>query len=243
MSDSNNYVDTTNNENIARLHGDQNSKLNSNQIQEARCFLSQLHGRFCGAGTDNGEGCGKSVDDLELIWKAGFITRNEKIPERVHPFLVINEKNGYGLHRYLDGKFDYCGNVNYFCKSCNMIYNRRSGRVQQGETTTYQSRTSNKIRPKFKNELRDTLAKSEHVCYKACINKWSGRDDYACSQELLENAFDQEYDVVFDLIDTEQHKIKCGYKKCNGQHIVLKGFIPKPKSDFDAFFDEQKADD
>ena len=165
------------------------------------------------------------------------------MPERKHPFLVVNEKYGYGLHRFLDEKFDYGGNVNYFCKSCNMIFNRRSGSISTNETTTFQSRKSHSIRPKFKNELRDVLAKTEHICYKAIINKWSGRDDYNCSQELLENAFDQEFDTVFDLIDVSQFDLDCKYPKCNGNHICLKGIPPtKKQSDFDAFSKEQSED-
>jgi hypothetical protein len=221
--------------------GEQNTNLNSIQIEQARSFLSSVYGNYCGAGCDLRTGCGKNVQQLETLWQAGFIQKNQPIPKRVAPFLIVNEKKGRGLHRLVNGKRDDFGNVNYFCKSCNMIYDRRSGDIQVFEKATFQARKSHEIRPKFKNELAEFLKENTHGCFNEIMNKWS--DEYKCSQELLKQAYDQIYDIVIDEIQTVDYDIRCKYGKCNGTHIIIKGEPPVinlSKQDLNAFLDEMK---
>ena len=222
-------------------YGSQYSNLNAGQIEEGRCFLSYI-GNVCGANCDHGEGCHRNVDELKTLWEAEFIQKKQPIPIRKQPFLFVNEKKGYGLHRYLDGKFQYCGNINYFCKSCNMLYNRRVGDLTP-EKKSFETIKSHEVRPKFKNELASFLGKYVDICKKACINKWSGREDYNCSQQLLYNALDQELGKIFDLIDKYEYGIKCNYIKCDGQHIIMIGNPPTVKTDYQAFLDENKPED
>lgn len=160
--------------------------------------------------------------------------------------MLINEKNGRGLHRVIlfeDGteSFEIYGNVCYYCKSCNMKFDRRKGDIKPSETATFHARKSHDIRPRFKNEMLDFLAKNREICYKAMINKWSGRDDYRCSQDLLESSFDQELDRTVSLIEISEYNLKCNYIKCNGYHVILKGEDPvKVVRDYDAFMDEKE---
>lgn len=250
------------------LFGNQKSNLNGSQIRDARCFLANVYGVFCGAGSDYGKGCHKTVTELEIIWKADLIKKGikpcecgwnnpsdkvknpSKCPEcsgviRKHPFLVVNEKIGNGLHQIIDNKFVPFANVNFFCKSCNMVFDRKSGDNKFLEKSTAQFRKSHQVRPYFKNKLVDHLAKHIEICYSGCINKWSNRDDFKCSQELLQLAFDQIYDVSVDLIEISDYGIECSYKKCNGKHIILKGLPPAKKgvgSDYDKFLEENDDD-
>src|SRR3990167_2140644 len=222
--------------------GTQKSNLNSDQIEEARCFLSQIYGNFCGAGAEQGKGCGKTVEELEMLWKSEYLRKNQKSPLRKHPFLFINEKQGNGLHRIINNKMEYCGNVCYYCKSCNMIFDRRTGDIKPDERATFQARKSHEVRPKFKNALRDHLSKFGNICYKACINKWSCSDEFKCSQDTLEEAFRQEFDRTLDLINIAEYGIECNYKMCTGEHIILKGFKPTVKeSDYNKFLEESNA--
>jgi len=226
--------------------GNQYTTLNQKQIEEARCYLSFI-GNYCGANADDVKGCSKTVAELETLYKAELIKIGKKICQcnskadhrrihakcsnckgaiRTHPFLLINEKNGNGLHRMItfadtSEVYELYGNVCYYCKSCNMKYDRRKGDIKSSESATFQARKSHTIRPKFKNEMLDFLAKYKEICYKAMINKWSGRDDYRCSQDLLESAFDQELDKTVTLIEISEFGIKCDYPKCNGYHVTL----------------------
>lgn len=226
------------------LAGDQNSNLNQKQIDLARSYLTTAFGNYCGAGSDNGEGCGRTVQQLKTIWEAKYLQRNEQVPFRQQPFLVVNEKYGYGLDRFNEhGKLQMFGNVNYYCRSCNMMYNRRSSGISGNEKTTYQSRKSHEVRPAFKNDLLVHLDKCVHTCLKATINKWSGHR-YNCSQELLENALDQELDVTIDLIDTQQFSISCDYPKCNGTHIIRKNVYPEEvRTDYSQLKQEEIQDE
>jgi len=221
--------------------GEQNSNLNGKQIEEARSLLSTMFGNYCGAGCDIKTGCGKTVEELKTLWKAGFIQKNLPIPNRVAPFLIVNEKKGRGLHRTINGRRDDYGNINYFCKSCNMIYDRRSGDIKADEKATFQSRKSHEIRPRFKNELPTFLKENSHACFNEVMNKWS--NEYVCSQELLKNAYDQMFDIVVDEINTNDFGIQCGYGKCNGTHIIIKGeppIVDLTKQDLDTFLREMK---
>lgn len=246
--------------------GTQSTNLNNREIEESRCFISKVKGLFCGANADSGKGCGKTVNDLKTIWEADLIKQKKKpckcefvhiptstnqrqpnkCPEckgviRIQPFLFVNEKQGNGLHRYIDEVFEYCGNVCFYCKSCNMIYDRKHGDIKPGEKATYQARKSHEVRPKFVNTLEDYLAPNMHICFKDCINRWSGMEMFKCSQETLENAFWQFYDVKFSLIDALEYGINCEYRKCDGNHIILKGHPPiVKKRDIDAFKEESR---
>ena len=230
---------------VVESFGTQTSNLNNDQITEGRCFLSQIYGCYCGAGADYGKGCQKTVIELELIWKADLIKKGKKICEcsfvalgklhrekfnkcpdckgiiRQQPFLVVNEKIGNGLHLIINDILEKYANINYFCKSCNMIFDRKRGDINSNERNTAQFRKSHQVRPKFKNEMRDYLAKFNEICYKGMINKWSGRDDYNCSQEVLEDAFDQELQVSVDMFNISEFGMECNYKKCSGEHVKL----------------------
>jgi hypothetical protein len=249
------------------------SRLNAKKIEEARCFLSTLFGNYCGAGNNEGKGCGLTAKELLAIWEANKIKQGFKICEcnwvalglmhkkkditkcpdckgirRSMPTLEINEKIGYGLHQIqkefiepigeVDTIIPY-GNINYFCHGCNRIFERKHGDTIDNSSTT-QFKKSHTVRHKFKNELKDALATRTELCYKATINKWSGRSDYNCSQDLLENAFDQELDRSLELFDIGEYGMQCKYPKCNGQHIKLFGIpMQKVKSDYEAFMQEQ----
>ncbi len=223
--------------------GTQESNLNGKQIDSARSFLSNVYGNVCGAGCDLTTGCGRSPSELETLWKAKFIQKNLPIPERKAPFLIVNEKKGRGLHRTVNGKFDAFGNVNYFCKTCNMIYDRRMGdiKVTEKATATFQARKSHEVRPRFKTELPEYLKRNTHGCFNEIMNKWS--DEYICSQELLKNTYDQIFDLIVDEIEIVDFGIKCEYGKCNGTHIIIKGEPPvvdMTKQDLDVFLSEMK---
>ena len=72
------------------------------------------------------------------------------------------------------------------------------------------------------------------------LNKWSGRNNYRCSQDLLESAFDQILDVKISLIEISEYNMKCDYTKCNGYHVTLKGEDPvKIVRDYEVFMDEK----
>lgn len=239
-----------------------NTRLNSIMIEEARCYLSFI-GNFCGSNSDNNRGCLKTADELLILWKGKIRRQGFKICEcnsndpdleikhtyrcmvcdgtkRIQPTLTVNEKKGFGLHRTINGKFELYGNVCYYCKSCQMLFDRRSGDEQHGKIT-WHSIKSHQIRPKFKNELTEFLSKNTEICYKFCINTWSGREDYKCSQDLLENSFDQEFGITFDLIDAVEYGIDCSYKKCNGNHIILNGRPPIVRTDYKALLDEEET--
>ena len=223
--------------------GEQTTNLNSKQIEGARSFLSNMFGNYCGAGCDLKSGCGRTIPQLTTLWEAGFIQKNQQIPKRKTPFLIVNEKKGRGLHRQINGKRDDYGNVNYFCKSCNMIYDRRSGDIRVDEKATFQARKSHEVRPRFKNDLTEYLKEHSHGCFTEIMNKWSNSDEYKCSQELLKQAYDQIFDIVVDEIQTSDFDIKCKYGKCNGVHIIIKGEPPimnMTKQDLNAFIDEMK---
>ena len=245
--------------------GNQYSTLNQKQIDEARCYLSHI-GNYCGANADDNKGCGKTVLELDTLYKAELIKQGKKICQcniiyskktpakcnactgviRIHPFLQINEKNGRGLHRVLvfnDGSENYqqYGNTCYYCKSCNMKFDRHKGDIKPSESATFHARKSHEVRPKFKNELVDFLVKHSEICYKAMLNKWSNRTDYKCSQDLLESAFDQILDVKVSLIEISEYKMKCDYAKCNGYHVILKDEDPvKIIKDYDVFINEKE---
>ena len=249
--------------------GNQYTTLNQRQIEEVRCYLSFI-GNYCGANADDNKGCGKSVAELKTLYNAELIKNGKKICQcsnsntnpkkripakcpdckgiiRTHPFLLINEKNGNGIHRVLvfeDSSeiYELYGNVCYYCKSCNMKFDRRKGDIKPSESATFHARKSHDIRPKFKNEMLDFLSKYREICYKAMINKWSGRDDYKCSQDLLESAFDQELDRTISLIEISEFKIKCNYPKCNGYHVILYGEDPiKIVSDYETYINEKET--
>jgi len=241
----------------------QKSNLNSVQQDEGRCYLTQVFGNYCGANAD-GNGCGKTVDDLYTIWKAELIKKgikvcncgwindsNQKIkscPEchglrRIQPLLLVNEKFGNGLHLRVKGVKFYCKNINYFCKSCNMVYFRKSGDVQTQESTSFESRKSHEVRPLFINKLKQYCIHHTHICANECINKWSGSEEFKCSQQVLGNALKQELDITFDVIEIEKYGIKCNYPLCNQKHIIIKGEQPSISlDDYNAYFQE-KADE
>lgn len=241
----------------------QESNLNAIQQEEGRCFLSQVFGNYCGANGD-GSGCARTAVELYKIWEAEQIKKgfkvcdcswinqsNNKIKKcpncsgirRTHPLLVVNEKFGNGLHLKIDGVKFYCKNINYFCKSCNMRYYRKSGDVKTQESASFESRKSHEVRPLFVNKLKQYLIYHTHICSNECINKWSGSEEFKCSQQVLSHALYQNLDITFDLIEIEKYGIKCNYVLCNQKHIIIKGEEPTISlDDYNAYF-EQKADE
>lgn len=211
---------------VVNVLGEQESNLNAVQIEEARSFLSSAYGLYCGAGADYHEGCNRDVTQLKTLWESDFIRKNKQIPKRSHPFLVINEKKGRGLHREINGKYQYCGNVNFLCKSCNMIYSRRTDDMFDSTNASYNVKKSKRVRLPFRNKIRHHLIQNTHACMKEIFNKWSGNDEFKTTQETLQNAYDQEFDVSLDEIDVGEYGIDCKYKKCNGTHIIIKGEPP-----------------
>ncbi len=224
------------------IDGFLNTNMNNIYREEGRCFLSAI-GNYCGSNSDNGEGCTKSVPDLELIWKAKFLEKNLPIPERKTPYLFVNEKLGRGLHRSVDGIFEYCGNVNYFCKSCNMIYSRRTGDVQENEIANagFQARKSHEVRPLLKNKIVRYLVNNTHVCKKIVTHNWSDDDEFKCSPQLMIDTLEQIRNKTISYIYIIDYGIKCPSEICDGIHIIIFGEPPMPsvsKQDLDAFIKE-----
>jgi len=124
-----------------------------------------------------------------------------------------------------------------------MRYYRKSGDIQTQESASFESRKSHEVRPLFKNKLKQYLIRHTHICSNECINKWSGSEEFQCSQQVLQHALYQEMDVVFDLIEIEKYGIKCNYPLCNGKHIIIKGEEPSiTLDDYNAYF-QQKFDE
>lgn len=222
--------------------GKQNSCLNQTQIQQARDYLSNTHGLHCGSGADDSKGCNKTPKQLEIIWSAKFLEKGLVVPERKKPYLLINEKNGYGLHREVNEEIEYFGNVCYYCFSCNQLYDTNCKTT--AESKNYESKKSKEVRPVFPEELKNHLAKFGDICMKGCVNKWSRLDKYSCSQQLLNNIIDQMIEIDIELVDRTEFGLECGYSKCNGEHIILYGKPPMPKkTDYQAMQEEQTPKD
>jgi len=212
------------------------SHLNGREITKAKEWLynesMRRYGKYCCWH------CFKSRKQLEDLWMAKR-TLEGKPTRRDKPYLIIQEVNGRGLHTVnpKTHEVNLYGNVGLTCFSCNAKFCKHTGDIKANDNPTYQARKSQNIRPKFKNFLQNTLAKAEHICYKAMINKWSSDSFFQCSQDLLEAAFQQEYDIVWEFYDLDE---ECGYEFCNGKHVILKNQRPiKPKSDYEAFLDER----
>lgn len=221
----------------------QNSNLNSKQISEAKRFLHSLSPiAYCGLNADGSKGCGRVESKIKQDWFDEQRRKGNPNPKRTKPFLIINEKQGRGLHRKLNGKFDYCGNICYYCYTCNAILDKGTkSLIVPDDEDTYTSRKSRAVRPKFKRELVNHLIKFKEICYMGCINKWSGLEDYDCSQETLRNAFNQILDVKVILVDKDEYGFDCNYPKCNSEHIIHANpkYQPLPiKSDKNAHDEE-----
>ena len=223
------------------------SNLNEREIDEARKFLDFLASTqkvpvYCGLNTDDNTGCKKVVQILEQEWITERRRKNKPI-DRKQPYLVINEKRGKGIHSInkKSKQFRYCGNVNYYCYSCNRIYKKRP--VQTVDPDEPYSNKKTVIRTIFKNELLGFLRINKEICKKACINKWSNR--YDCAQTLLEKALEQIDDIDVIIIDSLEWGIDCHYPRCDGDHIITfeKKFQPIPKmSDLEFVEQEEKIE-
>lgn len=221
--------------------GNQTSCLNQIQINSARDFLSTTYGIFCGSGSDDQKGCNKTPKELEILWSAKFLERGEKVPQRKKPYLLVNEKNGYGLHRLHNGEVEYFGNVCYYCYSCNQLYDTNS--KVTAESKNYESKKSKEVRPVFPEDLKNHLSKFGDICMKGCVNKWSRLDRFSCSQQLLNNIIDQMIDIDIELVDRQEFGLECMYSKCNGEHIILLGRPPIPKkNDYQVMKNEEDTD-
>ncbi len=199
------------------------SKLNAKEIEEARCFLTFLAKRsepYCGQNTDESKkGCGKPISRLYLEWVAKRNLEGRDLI-RKHPLLVINEKKGFGLHRYRNGNFDYCGNINFFCYSCNQKEKREYSNIKTEKSDGYSNIKSRKVRPAFKEKLKDHLVKHGDICEEACVNKWSNSEDFDCAQKLLKECISQMMDTEINQIKILDYGIECHYSLCNGFHLI-----------------------
>ncbi len=238
-------------------------------------YLLNGREHHCGLNADYNKGCKKTVSELNTIWEAKQISKGKKIckcgwqqlttlhgnkdgnikppkkcPEcngvrRVEPLLFINEKFGNGLHRFVDDVEEKYGNVCEYCKSCQMIWDRKLSQVdlplRDKNNADYTTIKSVQVRPNFPNDLKNYLAKHTHACYQEVINTWTKK--YKCAQKLLELSFNSWFDTPdgFDIIDINEYSnFKCDSKHCDSDHIVLKTDIinhklVKIQSDFDSF--------
>ena len=212
---------------------DRDSHLNSLEIEEARCYLRFLTNGsepYCGLNADIGKGCGKSLTKLIEEWIVKRKLKGESL-ERKHPFLVINEKSGYGLHRFIEKKLQYCGNINYYCYSCNQKEKRIESNVQVDPHAGYSNTKSRKVRPKFKQILIDHIIKFEDMCEEGCINKWSDSDMFDCAQKLLRESINQLIDHKLIRVKKDEWGFECNYSMCSGWHLIHyeKHYQPIPK--------------
>lgn len=217
------------------------SKLNAKEIEEARCyftFLAKGSEPYCGLNADNQKGCGKPVTKLYLDWVAKRNVEGKSI-QRKKPVLEVNEKKGYGLHRFKEGKFEYCGNVNYYCNSCNRKELRDGSTVQVDAHAGYSNTKSRKVRPKFKETLLEHLIKFGDICEEGCVNRWSDTDMFDCAQKLLRESISQLMDHKIIRIKKDEWGFDCQYSQCSGMHLIHfeKQYQPIPK-----VTDQQKLD-
>lgn len=219
------------------------SNLNEREIDEARVYLRNLADFqgvpiYCGLNADDGTGCKKVVKILEQEWIAERKRKNRSI-ERKQPFLVINEKRGNGLHTInrITKKISYCGNINYYCYSCNKIYKKRTVKIIDPDEPYSNKKTV--VRTIFKNDLLDFLRKNKEICKNACINKWSNK--YDCAQSLLEKSLAQIDEIDILIVYSNDWGFDCHYPRCDGEHIITfeKKFQPIPKTSDEEFIDKE----
>lgn len=197
--------------------------LNAREIEEARNYLNYLtkgSEPYCGLNADFNNGCGKNITRLESEWVSMRNSKNKSL-DRKRPFLVINEKKGYGLHRYLGNKMlEYCGNVNYYCYSCNRFENRRKSKIRVEEDATYSNKKSKSVRPKFKENLLKHLVRYGDICEEACVNKWSDSEEYDCAQQLLKSCVSQMIDKYIIRVLKSDYGFDCKYTLCSDYHLI-----------------------
>lgn len=201
---------------------DRDSHLNSIEIEEARCYLTFIakgSEPFCGLNADDGKGCGKTVSKLTEDWIIKKKLKGDSL-DRKHPFLVINEKSGFGLHRYKNKQMEYCGNINYYCYSCNQKEKRIDSNVQVDPHAGYSNTKSRKVRPKFKQVLLDQIIKFGDICEESCVNKWSDTDMFDCAQKLLRESINQLIDRRILRVKKDEWGFKCEYSMCSGFHLI-----------------------
>ncbi len=208
---------------LGGIVSERDSKLNEREIDEARSYLGFLANHsepYCGLNRDNdGKGCNKTISNLYMEW---VVKRNLEGKDliRKKPLLVINEKTGYGLHRYKDGKLEYCGNINYYCNSCNKKDRREDSNVQVDAHAGYSNTKSRKVRPKFKEILEDHLIKFGDICEEGCVNKWSDTGMFDCAQKLLRESINQLMDHRILRVQKDEWGFECNYSLCNGWHLI-----------------------
>lgn len=188
--------------------------------------------------------CRKTIQELREKWEATQILAGDSTHRKM-PYLTIQEKNGRGVDT-IDPDTDEIipfGNVEWACWSCQQKYFTINDPIMPDLKSSYQARKGKPVRRAFKKHLTNELTKQSHVCYKAIINKWTGETMFDCSQDLLESAFDSYFDVIWKLEDVDKlipEDEECGYKKCNGKHVVFsEKYLREKKSDFDVFEEEQ----
>lgn len=235
---------------------------------------------FCGLNSDFNKGCNKSITELLTIWEAKQISKGKKIckcgwqqlrlehgntngniskpkicPEckgvrRIEPILLVNEKSGNGLDRIVDNAEEKFGNVCLYCKSCQMIWDRRQDQSdltpKQKENAEYTTIKSKAVRPNLPYDLKDVLSKENHICYEVVVNHWTTDPKYKCSQKLIQQVIKawQGKANGFSIVNKDVYGFNCDYDICNGDHIVLTSDILnhkiKPiKSDYQAMIDTE----
>jgi len=233
------------------------SPLNQDEIIESRCFcqISSIlkHGKVCC------QHCLKTREELLEIFKAKRILQGYTKPEDLIPkssLLVINEKNGRGLHSFDNrtGKKILYGNIEYACRSCNKIYYLRKSDItgEQYKTAGYTAIKSQRVRNKFKNKCLNTFAKLTEssgldLCHNNIIEKYSSSGICNCDQGTLEKAYRQERGIMwyeFKLEDFPEQYPEgiCDQLDCDGTHFVLMDNadkFKKPKTDFEVHQQEK----
>lgn len=187
--------------------------------------------------------CRKTIQQLRTHWEAKQIIEGLDPKARDRPYLTIQEINGRGVDSIdSTGEIIPFGNVEWACFSCQQKYCRFDDPILPDTKSSYQARKGRVVRRKFPIKLTNVLSKGQ-ICYKAMINKWTGKTVFDCSQDLLEACFDTNVDVIWKLVDVDDvmpDDEECKYSKCNGKHVIFsEQYIKHEKTDFDVFQEEQ----
>lgn len=195
------------------------SNLNPLEIELLRCFCLSRDGYQCANPL-----CRKTVHDL--ILEDQIIRRLKGKPERKLPILVVNHRDGSkAINSIYKGKIIPYGNVCLYCYACNRKYDIKNPEIRSDEARTYAARKSHQARPQFVRMVNNFLTKFEHVCLKKSINQFS--KTIACSQELCEQSYLQQYGIRWEEINVADYDISCDYNYCSGVHIIFKNEPPR----------------
>ncbi|MDE1868237.1 MAG: hypothetical protein KGI08_11095 [Thaumarchaeota archaeon] len=189
------------------------------------CFLLVRDDRKCS--TRFGYGCGKSIEQLllEAEDKADRTGVERKLPV-VYIDHVDGDSNWNDDPADPNGK-GYCANNELLCASCNRRKPTKILSVSNLEGMSREKRDSIQIHVKFVNKLQDYLSINEHICYAEMLNvgpNWAGCN----SQITIQRHFEM------DKVSKPQPEglwrvfhYECGSSDCDGDHVCLRGDLPK----------------